>query len=344
MTWYCAAAGPVWAGPPRGPAERVRGAAPGALVQRAGLWNVSDVALRAVAGDAATGVAVGDGLLWWSSATHQAWHPAQGVDSATVYTAVVKAGGRYLVTAEGGSVWISADGTGQSFHPQATASSHSLRAIAEVSNAALVAVGDSGTIVRCGNLTGALWTAQESPAEAHLRGVAWNGVSVVAVGDGGTLLRAGSSGTGWQSVEIDETQDLLAITVDPPPGSVGRYLAVGRGGALWRGEGDGLTWTRMDPVTTGALMGAAWIGPAAVTVGEGGGIYRSPGAFDNWSEVTSPVTTNLNAAAYTGVDMLAVGADYAVLWSLDGNEWQRAEVPVPTAATSWGRVKQLFHR
>ena len=210
--------------------------------------------------------------------------------------------------------------------------------------AALVAVGDSGMIARCANLNGMTWTPLVSPVTAHLRGVAWNGVSVVAVGDGGTLLRAGSPGAAWQAVAIHETRDLLAVTADPAPGFVGRFLAVGREGAAWRGEGDGLTWTRLDDVSTGALRGAAWDGSTAVVVGDAGSIYWSPGSFENWVPAVSRVTTSLQAVTTAGNDFLAVGADAAVLRSVDGHEWQRADVPVPVNEVSWGRVKQLFRR
>lgn len=300
--------------------------------------------LRAVAGDAGTGVAAGGGVLWWSAPTHLVWHPAAGVDSTLNYTAVVKAGGRYLAMAEDGSAWISADAEGKSFLRRAAAASRPLRALAQVGGAALVAVGDSGTIVRCADLNGVTWTAPASPVSTHLRGIAWNGVSAVAVGDGGTLLRAGSPGAEWQVVAIAETRDLLAVTADPPPGSPGRYLAVGRDGAAWRGEGDGLTWTRLDGFATGALHGAAWVGPTAVAVGDAGGIYWSPGAFENWAAMVSTVTTSLRAVAWTEGGLLAVGADDTILWSLDGREWRRAEVPVPANEVSWGRVKQLFRR
>jgi photosystem II stability/assembly factor-like uncharacterized protein len=294
-------------------------------------------------------VVAGVGVLWWSTPAHLVWHPAAGVDSTLIYTAVVKAGGRYLAMAEDGSVWISADAEGKSFFRRATAAARPLRAIAQAGGG-LVAVGDGGTIARCPDYTGALWTSLDSPVTAHLRGIACNGMSTVAVGDGGTLLRAGSPGVEWQVVAIDETRDLLAVTADPPPGFVGRYLAVGRDGAVWRGEGDGLTWTRLDGFTNGALYGAAWVGPSAVVVGDAGAIFWSPGSFENWTPVVSGVTTILPAVVSAGAELLAVGADGAVLWSpkLDGHEWRRAEVPVPVPApaaeVSWGRVKQLFRR
>lgn len=301
-------------------------------------------ALHGVAGDASSGVAVGVGVVWWSVPTHLVWHPATGIDSALTYTSVVKAGGRYLATAADGSIWISAEAEGKSFARGAAAAPGPLRAIAEVGGAALVAVGDGGTITRCANLQGQAWTGLASPVSAHLHGIAYNGVSAVAVGDDGTLLRAGAPGAQWQIVDIDETRDLLAVTADPPPGEVGRYLAAGRDGALWRGDGSGLTWTRLDGVSTGALHGAAWIGPSAVLVGDAGAIYWSPGGFENWEPAEPAVTTNLYAVALAGNELLAVGADGVVLWSnwLDGRVWRLADVPVPVSGVSWGRMKQLF--
>jgi photosystem II stability/assembly factor-like uncharacterized protein len=337
---------PVHAGGPRGAPAAAGSTAPGAGARGIAVRGTDAGVLRAVAGDEGTGVAAGVGVLWWSTPTHLVWHPAAGVDSALIYTAVVKAGGRYLAMAEDGSAWISADTEGKSFLRRGTAASRPVRAIARVGGAALVAVGDSGMIARCADLNGVTWTALVSPVTAHLRGIAFNGVSAVAVGDGGTILRAGSPGAEWQVVAIDETRDLLAVTADPPPGLVGRYLAVGREGTMWRGEGDGLTWTRLDGVTTGALHGAARVGPTALVVGDAGAIYWSPGSFESWAPMVSTVTTNLRAVTHAGNDLLAVGDDGTILWSLDGHGWRRAEAPVmvPAQEVSWGRVKQLFRR
>ena len=109
-------------------------------------------------------------------------------------------------------------------------------------------------------------------------------------------------------------------------------------------RGRGLTWTRLDGVSTGALHGAAWIGPSAVLVGDAGAIYWSPGGFENWEPAEPAVTTNLYAVALAGNELLAVGADGVVLWSnwLDGRVWRLADVPVPVSGVSWGRMKQLF--
>lgn len=333
---------PVARTAPAGPVARGTSLVPVAGVAR-GASGAGGLVLLAVAGDAGTGVAAGEGVLWWSVTTHQAWASAAGVDTNLTYTAVVKTASRYLAVADDGSAWISGDAAGKSFLRTATASRYPLRAIAKLGSA-LVAVGDSGAIARCPDLNGAIWTASASRVTAGLRGIAWNGVSTVAVGEGGTLLRAGSAGTEWQLVPINETRDFLAVIADPPGGFPGIYLAVGREGAAWRGEADGLTWTRLSGFTAGALNGAAWLGPAAVVVGDAGSIHVSPGDFDTWDPVVSPVTSDLRAVAFTGNDLLAVGADGTILWSRIGYEWRRAVVPVPIDQTSWGRLKGRFRR
>jgi hypothetical protein len=305
--------------------------------------------LLAVAGDVGTGVAVGDGALWWaappqSAPAHRTWYAAAGADTALVYTAVVKAGTRYLAVAEDGSAWISADAEGKVFSRRATAAPRPLRALARLGGV-LVAVGDGGTIRRCADLNGVTWTSPVSPVSANLRGIAWNGVNtVVAVGDGGTVLHAGVGGTDWQVVTIAETHDLLAVTADPPPGTAGRFLAVSRDGAVWRGEGDGATWTRVAGFPPAALRGAAFLDPAAVVVGDAGSIRLSPGNLEIWDPVESPVAKDLRAVCFTGIDLLAVGAGGTILWSSTGSVWHPAEFVVPTTETSWGRVKGLFRR
>jgi hypothetical protein len=319
-------------------------AAPGRAAGLRGAPAVAVNELRAVAGDAATGVAGGVGRLWWSTPTHLVWYPAAGVDSSLVYTAVVRAGGHYLATAEDGSVWVSSDAEGKVFLRGASAAARPLRAIARVGNAAVVAVGDNGTIVRCADAGGTAWSALTSPVTTHLRGLASNGLTVVAVGDSGTVLLAGAAGTQWQAVAIGETRDLLGVIADPSAGIGAQYLAVGRDGAVWRGLGNGLTWTRLSGFTTRALRGAVGFGSAALAVGDGGVIYWSPGSFAQWQPAVSTVTTDLRAATLAGTDLLAVGADGSILWSINGREWQRADVPVPAREVSWGRVKQLFRR
>jgi len=292
-----------------------------------------------VAGAPGSGVACGYGLLAFASSNYAAWFTAAGVDSSLLYHAIVRASSRYLAAADDGSIWLSDDSQGSSFHRSAQPGSAPLRALCVVGSRVLAA-GDGGQLLLSGDLQGGSWTPQTSPVTTPLRGAAWNGLNTVVVGDGGVILRGGADGTGWEKIIVDEARTLYAVTTEPPPGSPGQYLAVGEGGALWKGEPDGRTWVALTSPTSQTLSAATRVGPATVMVGEDGAIFYSGGGFENWSPGGTTSLVFLRGVAFTGSLVLAVGDARTILYSLIGLEWQGATVPVE--ALTWGALKRRF--
>lgn len=297
--------------------------------------------LLAIAGEGSDAVAVGDSTIWWSSSIHQSWFRATGYDSTLTFTAVVRTSTHYLAAALDGSIWRSTGTDGAAWATVGNAGGP-VRAMC-VAGSFILAAGEGGLLARSGDLNGATWTALDSGIEGVLRAVAWNGVSAVAVGDAGLVLRGTATGGDWQIVSIPESQDLLTVAADPPPGLPGQYVAAGRGGVVWKGEPDGTTWTAVATGTAANWNGATWAGPALVLTGSGGAILWSAGGFTGWMPVPAPVVSDLRAVCFTGVDLLAAGDEEVILWSRTGvSEWRRTVTPVPVEEESWGSIKARY--
>ena len=297
--------------------------------------------LLAIAGDVTSAVAVGDSTIWWSSTIHQSWYRSTGADSALTYTAVVRAGTRFVAAALDGSIWRSNDSEGSAWS-RVSAVEGTVRGMC-VAGSFLLAVGEGGLLARSGDLNAATWTLIDTGVGGVLRSVAWNGVSAVIVGDGGRLLRGTAVGGDWQIVTLGETQDLLTVSADLPPGLPGQYVAAGRNGAVWKGEPDGVTWASIATGTTADWSGSVWSGPATLLVGSGGAILWSAGGLTGWTPVPAPIVSDLRAVCFSGVDLLAAGDDEVILWSRTGaSEWRRTVTPVPVEEESWGAIKARY--
>jgi len=297
--------------------------------------------LFAVAGSPTAGVAVGDGVILFSSTIHQFWDAATGADSTLAYTAVVTTPTGFVACADDGSIWVSTTQTGNVFVRRSQPSTLPLRGMTAVGSS-ILAVGDGGTILRSQDANYTTWTTQTSPVATDLYAVTGNGLTTVAVGAGGVILKGGSTGTGWQVVSVSESRDFYGVSDNAPNG---QYLAVGAGGAMWRGLGDGVTWTNISGLTLEDLRATVSIGnPAgqsALIVGGSGVIFYSNGGYTNWTEANSPSREDLSGVAFTGNDLVAVGANTTTLWSQVGLVWSLTVVPADPI--SWGSLKARYH-
>ncbi len=301
----------------------------------------SAAALNAVAGNIGSAVAVGDGRIIFSNNLHLAWFPAAGSEPTVNYTGVAVTPSGYVAVASDGSVWTSTNPTGAGFILRQTPTTHGLRAI-ETIGSRLLAVGDDGVILRSSSLEGTGWVAQSSGVSASLRAIANNASFTVVVGDGGIILRGSVDGTGFERIDRDDERDLLDICVNADNRT---FLAVGRGGAMFRANADASTWTEITGVTTSTLHACATnglpYGTGAVVVGDGGIAFFSQGNFSNWNEANANSTEDLLGLSFTGVDFVAVGENRETLKSVTGFiGWENGVVP--TRQTSWGVVKRLY--
>lgn len=157
-----------------------------------------------------------------------------------------------------------------------------LLAISGVGTTEVIAVGQSGRIVR---LLGSDWTAQTSGTTQDLRAV-WgdpNGSGAFAVGTGGTILHY--DGSTWTAQTSPTTQSLNGVW-----GSSARdVFAVGDNGTIL--HYDGTSWTQQSSSSTQPLNAVWATSNSAVAVGDNGTILRYNGT--EWTAENSGVTTKL---------------------------------------------------
>jgi photosystem II stability/assembly factor-like uncharacterized protein len=174
----------------------------------------------------------------------------------------------------------------------------------------LVAVGDSGTILRSTD-AGVTWSSARSGSRHQLRGVWGAGSTVVAVGDSGTILRSVDAGASWSPVESGTTDLLRGVSGD---GST--LVVVGNGGRILRSSDAGASWS---PASSGSLshrlagvwgQGSTWFAvgdsfeagtPWALTV-------VSADSGRTWSDVPQREVGFLAAVWGEGDTVVAVGS------------------------------------
>jgi photosystem II stability/assembly factor-like uncharacterized protein len=174
----------------------------------------------------------------------------------------------------------------------------------------LVAVGDSGTILRSTD-AGLTWSSVLSGSTHHLRGVWGAGSTVVAVGASGTILRSVDAGASWSRVESGTTELLQGVWGD---GST--LLVVGNGGRIIRSTDAGASWS---PASSGSvehrLAGVWGRGSIWFAVGdfyEAGTYWAlmvvSADSGRTWSEIPQDQVGSLAAVWGEGDTVVAVGS------------------------------------
>ncbi|MEM9488899.1 MAG: hypothetical protein AAGC55_07125, partial [Myxococcota bacterium] len=232
-----------------------------------------------------------------------------------------------------------------------------LRAVFQVADNNLIAVGDSGLVM---SSTGGDWSQVPLPGldlTADLRGVWGSGPdNIIAVGTGRVIVSYDGSewtarlppignavlnavsgrsssevyvvgnrgiilrydGTSWTQMASPTTEDLNGVTVAPDSGSAtGLVYAVGDSGVVL--SYDGTTWTEIE-TPTDALLRGVWASATGqvFAVGVRGTILRYDGS--NWLQDSAPSDELLTAVWGTsGEDVFAVGED---LLHYDGINWQ----------------------
>lgn len=175
-----------------------------------------------------------------------------------------------------------------------------LNAVWSSSPTSVIAVGDSGFIVR---YDGAAWAPQATGTTQHLRGVWGTGsgatASVFAVGDAGTILSY--NGTVWRPLTSGTTQALYAIWGT----SASDVFAVGAAGTVL--HYDGTSWTAQSSGASAALYGV-WgsSGNSVFAVGDAHTILYYNGI--GWTQQTTTAAINLRGVwGVSATDVFAVG-------------------------------------
>ncbi len=175
-----------------------------------------------------------------------------------------------------------------------------LRAIASRSSTDVIAVADSGYIVR---YDGASWTISKSGVGKTLRGV-WadkTSPAIFAVGDGGTILYY--DGTAWTQQSSGTTTQLQDVWGS----SRSNVYAVGWGGVLL--HYDGSSWTAVNTGTTSALLDVSGSGDSNVYAVGYDVVLHYDGT--TWKTVTPPVPMRFRGVWVGQGFMYAVGCPSA---------------------------------
>jgi len=196
------------------------------------------------------------------------------------------------------------------------------------SSLAMVAVGDSGTILTSPNGTLDGWeVVDHGQTDESLAGVTWGNTQFVAVGAGATVLTS-SDGIDWVLQDSWVSPDLESTDLEDVTWTGSEYVVVGKNGAVLTGSADGTTWTvqstRVDSAIT--LEGVAEGAGTLVAVGTKGTIITRPDGEVNWTLIDLAAqgideTNDLNDVTWDGTRFGVVGSNSTLLSSSDGLNW-----------------------
>ena len=226
---------------------------------------------------------------------------------------------RVQAISAGGSSSLSAEVSGT---PQESVTNNALNDVAWNGVDALVAVGDSGVILRSPNGTSEGWTDVSTvDAPQSLTGVTWESVNsqFLIVGAGSTVLSG--DGTNW--IKEDLSNLAGAINLEDVAWLGDRYISVGKSGAIVTSNVDGSVWTLQDAganVATTSLNAVDNNNDRIVVVGTNGAILNSVDGVI-WEEIPVPTNNDLNDISWDGSQFLVVGSNDTILTSPDGITW-----------------------
>lgn len=208
--------------------------------------------------------------------------------------------------------------------PQAAVTNNQLSDVAWNGMDTLVAIGDSGVILRSANATTDAWVDASVPAVPEsLGGVTWEGVNAqfAIVGAGSTILTG--DGTSWVQEDLSNIPGSINLRDIAWLGD--RYIAVGNNGAVVTSNIDGSLWTSQDadPADANTAFNAVGSnGSIIVIVGSNGTILDSDDGV-TWNEQAKPLNNDLNDITWDDTQFTVVGSNDTVLTSPDGLTWTR---------------------
>lgn len=142
------------------------------------------------------------------------------------------------------------------------------------------------------------------------------------------------AGANWIAGTTTLASDMHGVAYGTASDSSINYLAVGTGGALYKGpEGvsqglTGMVWSKVAQSTPVDFRAATYtlskfIAVGAATGGATNNVYYSAD-MSNWTAAFTPGNTALNAVASNGTTVVAVGDTGKVFYSTDGASWNAA--------------------
>jgi photosystem II stability/assembly factor-like uncharacterized protein len=226
----------------------------------------------------------------------------------------------------------------------------SLNAVAFLTVASGIVVGDNGTILQTTN-GGYNWRPVGGLITQNLYGVSLaDSLTVVAVGEKGKILRSVDRGLNWDSVLSGNTQFLKTLR------GVAFYTdndgyAVGDSGVIFLTTDKGLSWTKMHGDSSQTLNSISYNSSNIPHVtGNNGLILRSTNNGTNWSSMTL-TSENLNSIHFSQINFhihsdigFAVGNNGTLFETVNGGQnWDSVASPssknlrgVFTSSPHWG--------
>ncbi|MEN8176994.1 MAG: hypothetical protein ABFS39_00050 [Pseudomonadota bacterium] len=192
---------------------------------------------------------------------------------------------------------------------------------------ALVAVGDSGTILNSQNGTLDGWTeVDHGLTDESLAGVTWGNAQYLVVGAGNTVLTS-PDGSAWAWIDLNE-QNIPNSDLEDVAWTGAGYIVVGKNGAVLTGNADGAVWTEQSTGidTAITLEGVAEGNGTLVAVGTKATIITSQDAGVTWTLIDLSAqsisnTNDLNDVTWDGTSFGVVGSNSTLLSSTDGLDW-----------------------
>ncbi len=177
----------------------------------------------------------------------------------------------------------------------------------------VIAVGDSGTVMRSVD-SGVSWLQTKVGAKP-LRAVVARGLTVIAGGDSGKVWRSTDSGFSWALAVLPGTPTVRSIAW---PADAAAWL-VGDGGAVYFSADGGASWSPQSSGTSNALnrvrfkdANEGWM------VGNGGFAAHTTNGGVSWTPSTVGTANHLLSVDFAGSAVWAVGANGCAYSSATG--------------------------
>lgn len=203
------------------------------------------------------------------------------------------------------------------------------------SSAAIVAVGERGTILRSTD-AGATWSAITAPpdARATLTGVTFapNSPHGWAVGHDALILSSSDAGQTWQKQY--QGDDLESSFLDVLALDAQRIIAIGAYGLCFATSDGGRTWSPRTVTEDDAHLNRLSLSPDGTLfiAGERGTLLRSRDSGETWSALDAPYDGSFyGVLPLSDGSLLAYGLRGHVFRSSDGGDtWQPIPLERPT--------------
>lgn len=286
-------------------------------------------------------------LVYWSSTPGVTTSSSQVVPASSGLNSIIHSGVevveqtthyyRVQAVSAAGSSALSAEVAGT---PLLSITGNQLNDVAFNGLDAVVAIGDSGVIIKSFNALNDPWVDASHPTTNQaLTGITWENVNsqFSIVGAGSTVLIG--DGSNWDKMDLSNLMG--AVNLEDIAWLGDGYIAVGKSGVILTSNVDGSVWNLQDSgitATASSLNAVSRNADRIVVVGTNGIILNSDDGIV-WVQLPAMTNNDLNDISWDGNQFTVVGSNDTILTSPDGITWT-SHIPGTTdiafiAATQW---------